>query len=257
MKMHDIRRQLPDQRRPGFLFSMDPRIKILSALGLLLINLSARGMGLSLMILVLCALLLLTSRITFREFGVRMILPFMVAAMVIVAQVFWSEGECRMFDFHFAGIQIAGTLEGLFNGLRTGLQVLAGVILILVLSMTTSSHRLLQGVRWFRCPELIIEIAILMHRYIFLLLEEGSRIREAQRVRLGFVSTRKALRAAGVLGGMLFIRAYGRAERTMEAMTCRGYGRGTGTCAVTGLGKPLFSELVIAALVLTVFYFLR
>ncbi len=224
--MHDLRARFLGNPKSSFLSRMDPRAKILCTLGFLVINLSARGPWLPLFILILCGVLLTLSGVSLREIRIRLVIPAVAALTVLATQVFWAGGKQVLFDFQVLGIHATGTLEGLIQGATIGVQVLAGVILILLLSMTTPLHKLLQGVRWFRCPEVIIEVAVLMFRYIFLLLEEGLRIRDAQRVRLGFASSRKALRSSATLGGMLFIRAYDRAERSLEAMRCRGYGAG-------------------------------
>ncbi len=255
--MHNPVLQMPGHGNVNFLSRMDPRVKIFCAFGFLMINLSARGPGLPALILLFCTVLFMFSGVSFREVRMRLIIPALGAVMVLVTQIFWAGGESLLFDQQILGFHVIGTLEGLHKGTKIAAQVLAGVSLVLLLSMTTPSHKFLQGVRWFRCPEIIIELAVLMLRYIFLLLEEGSRIREAQRVRLGFASSRKALRSSATLGGMLFIRAYDRAGRSLEAMQCRGY-RGT-TVPVSNAreGGGVFPELLVVVLVLAVFYLLR
>ena len=81
----------------------------------------------------------------------------------------------------------------------------------------------MRAARFFRCPPVLVELALIMYRYIFLLLEEGGRFRTAQKARLGFVDFRSGLSSAATLGGMLVLRTYDRAERSFAAMRCRGY----------------------------------
>ncbi len=255
--MHDIKAALLAVREENALSRFDPRIKIFCALGLLGVNLSARGPELPLLLLLFCVILLRFARVSFGEIRLRMAAPVLVACLVLVSQVLWSGGDRVLFDFSLIGIHLRGTLEGVVRGERIASQVLAGVSLILVVAATTPSHRILQTVRWMHCPEVLIEIAILMVRYIFLLFEEGARIREAQRIRLGLSSSGKALQSAATLGGKLFIRAYDRAERGMDAMRCR---CGGGVSVLESKGKsgrsPLL-EFFVAVLVLAVFLFLR
>ena len=75
------------------------------------------------------------------------------------------------------------TLTGVVAGGRIGLIVLAGVSLMLVLGLTTPLPRLLSALRWYRVPALLIEIGLLMYRYLFLFAEEATRMRQAQRLR--------------------------------------------------------------------------
>jgi len=94
---------------------------------------------------------------------------------------------------------------------------------LLFFSLSTPLPELMRAARFFRCPPVLVELALIMYRYIFLLLEEGGRIRNAEKSRLGFVDFRSGLRSAGILGGMLVLRTYDRAERSFAAMRCRGY----------------------------------
>ncbi len=254
--MHDLRGALTGGEGEGFLFSVDPRVKLFAVAGLLVINLFARGGLLPAGLLIACGGLLLSSGLPFRTLGVRLFLPAVIAFFVLLTQTFWVGGEHLLLDGSVAGIHLTATLEGLHRGGRIAFQVLSGVLLILLLTWTTPSWRLIAALRWYRFPETMIEIGLLMFRYLFLFFEEGGRIREAQKVRLGYVAKGDALRSASILGGMLFIRAYDRAERLIEAMRCRG---GSGREAPLPLGKdrPLFPEFVGALVVMIFFFFLR
>ncbi|NIQ94755.1 MAG: hypothetical protein GWN87_11490, partial [Desulfuromonadales bacterium] len=72
---------------------------------------------------------------------------------------------------------------------------------------------------------------LIMYRYIFLMFEEATRIKSAQKSRLGYVDFGNTLRSVSTLGGMLILRSYDRAERSFAAMRCRGY-RGVMTAVV-------------------------
>lgn len=254
--MHDLRGALTGGDGKGLLFSVDPRVKLFAVAGLLVINLFARGFLLPAGLLIACGGLLLASGLPLRTLGVRLFLPVVIAFFVLLTQTFWTGGPHLLFDGTIAGVQLTATLEGLHRGGRIAFQVLSGVLLIFLLTWTTPSWRLLPALRWYRFPETMIEIGLLMFRYIFLLFEEGGRIREAQKVRLGYATKREALRSASILGGMLFIRAYDRAERLTEAMHCRG-GSGREASRPLGMDRPLFSEFVGALVVMTFFLLLR
>ena len=75
------------------------------------------------------------------------------------------------------------TVEGVAAGAELGLVVLAGVMLMLILGLTTPLPALLSALRWYRVPALLVEIGMLMYRYLFLFVEEAGRMRQAQRLR--------------------------------------------------------------------------
>jgi cobalt/nickel transport system permease protein len=254
--MHDLRTNLAGGEGKGFFFRVDPRVKIFTVLGLLLINLSGRGPLLPVILLLSCGVLLCFSGIDLHSLRKSLTIPAMVSVLVLVTQLFWVGGTHLLFDTTFVGMHIAPTMEGLQRGSRIALQVLSGVSLIFLLTRTTPAQCLLQGIRWFRCPETLIEIGLLMFRSIFLLFEEGARIREAQKIRLGYTTYRQAVRAASNMGGMLFIRAYDRAARTTEAMRCRG-GGAIPVNAPERERHRLVPEFMVALIVMTLFFLLR
>jgi cobalt/nickel transport system permease protein len=76
--------------------------------------------------------------------------------------------------------------------------------------------------RW-RVPELLIDLATLMYRFIFVLLESLERMLIAQESRLGYRTYRRGMVSAGLLGSQLFIDAYRRSQRLQTALEARGY----------------------------------
>jgi cobalt/nickel transport system permease protein len=102
-----------------------------------------------------------------------------------------------------------------------------------------------------RVPRLLVLIAAFMYRYLFVMVEEASRMRGALAAR-GF-RPRTALGAAGVgrIAAALFLRTHARGERVYLAMLARGY-RGS-VPQLVGLrltrSDVAFVVLVLAALV--------
>ncbi len=76
--------------------------------------------------------------------------------------------------------------------------------------------------RWF-LPPLLIDLVTLIYRFIFTLLESSNRIYTAQASRLGYAGPRQGWRSAGLLGSRLFIDAYHRSRRLQLALDSRGY----------------------------------
>jgi cobalt/nickel transport system permease protein len=114
------------------------------------------------------------------------------------------------------------TLEGIALGAELGLVVLAGVSLMLVLATTTPLPALLAALRWYRVPALLVEIGLLMYRYLFLLVEEAGRLRQAQRLRGPEVPWSRAMGGFSRLGAILLIRSYERSQRVNDAQRLRG-----------------------------------
>src|SRR5699024_10997705 len=82
---------------------------------------------------------------------------------------------------------------------------------------------LLRGLEALRLPHLLVLIAGLMYRYLFVVVGEVMRMRAALASRA--YAPRTALQAApiGRAAGTLFLRSYVRGERVHLAMLSRGY----------------------------------
>ena len=152
----------------------------------------------------------------------NMALPLSFAVFILLIRGL-HEGEKVWLSVSVIGYKVVLKEEGLWAGLQTCSKVLGGISLVILLSFTTTISQLCAGLKWFRVPNTIIDLLALIYRYIFLLLDEVDTMWTAQKSRLGHASWKKMIQSFGTLGGMLFIRAFERAERTYEAMHARGY----------------------------------
>jgi cobalt/nickel transport system permease protein len=203
--------------------AVDGRVKLALLAAALMVNLTAGGTHVPLLLLLAAFALVLSGGIRGAAFGKRMIVPATLALVAFLTQLFWvRQGEIvTTLNLYF--FSLAVHQGGLQKGLELSARIVGGMGVLLFFSLTTPLPEMMRAARFFRCPPLLVELALIMYRYIFLLLEEGGRIRNAQKARLGFVDFRRGLHSSAVLGGMLVLRTYDRAEHSFDAMRCRGY----------------------------------
>lgn len=122
--------------------------------------------------------------------------------------------------------------------LRFGLAVASTT----ALSATTGISRLCEGLEGLGAPRAAVLQVAFLHRYTFLLMEEGMRMHRARELRAN--GRRLGLRGAADLLGHLLLRAWDRGTRIHAAMLARGFeGR-----LITGSGSRLpFRDLGFAA----------
>lgn len=77
--------------------------------------------------------------------------------------------------------------------------------------------------RRIKIPKVLIEISLLIYRYIFMFMEVSAKMNTAQNLRLGHSSIMRRIRSAALLAGNLFIRTLEQGERTFTALNARGY----------------------------------
>jgi len=72
-------------------------------------------------------------------------------------------------------------------------------------------------------PQVMVELSMMIYRYIFLFLETSEQMSLAQTLRLRRSGWLNRIRALSMLIGSLFIRTLDQGERTLAAMNARGY----------------------------------
>jgi len=232
---------------------IEVRTKIAFAVVALVINLLSPTIYTPIAIALLCLVTLITVGIPPKLLVLRLTMPLVIATVVLITQIFFY-GTTALFIIPLWGFNLVGYAEGLTHGFLIMCRVIGGVSLILFLSMSTPAHKLLLAATWFRVPKIFIELALLIYRYIFVLIEEAIAIKDAQRVRLGYRNWQQSMRSVGTLGGILVLRAYDRAERVFEAMIARGY---TGAMTINyteHFGRKDFIAAICLSTVLAILY---
>lgn len=118
---------------------------------------------------------------------------------------------------------------------------------LLLLATTTPVPAVLDGLRRLRVPAVMLDIAGVMYRLLFMLLDTQSAIRESQAARLGYSGRRNAYRSFGTLGAAVLVRALDRARRLENGLGGRGY---DGSLAVVSPRKPVSTGFVLSTVVL-------
>ena len=133
----------------------------------------------------------------------------LTGAMALVVQ-FDGHG----FSLSPAGLAAAGGLIA---------RSLAGLACLLFLALTTPATDLMAGLRRLGVPAEIVEIALLMYRFIFLIAGEAMAMDAAQAARLGHATHWRRLRSLGLLLASLLPRAFDRARRLETGLAARGW----------------------------------
>ena len=118
---------------------------------------------------------------------------------------------------------ITGSWESLIFGFRLILSALSAVSCLYFLSLSTPVTDLIGILKKLGCPALLIELFMLIYRFIFVLMSEASAVRISQESRLSCRNFKTAVRAFGGMASALFIRAVMRSGRLYDAMESRCY----------------------------------
>ncbi len=97
------------------------------------------------------------------------------------------------------------------------------LLTVILVSNTTPFSQILRVLKSIRVPALLITTLALMHRYLFVLMDESERMRRARASRTFTRGRRFHWNTLATVVGQLFIRASERAERIYDAMCARGW----------------------------------
>ena len=97
------------------------------------------------------------------------------------------------------------------------------LLAMILLSATTPFADILAALGRAGLPSLMVTVLALMHRYLFVLLDESERMSLARSSRTFSRGRARSWRSTADIAGGLFVRSSLRAERVYDAMCARGW----------------------------------
>ncbi|MDZ7915046.1 MAG: cobalt ECF transporter T component CbiQ [Rhodococcus sp. (in: high G+C Gram-positive bacteria)] len=131
-------------------------------------------------------------------------------------------------------------------------RAIAGTTAVLLLAVTTPVSDIITGLRRMHVPDACIDVAALMYRMVFILLDSLGTIRESQTARLGYTSPRRSMASAGLLGAAVLTRAWDRARRLESGLAGRQFSNSMRTLERRRLSSPRFVIASVAVVILIV-----
>lgn len=204
---------------PSFVERLDPRWKLAGVLLAALACTMLRTCGPALAALAGTLLLVALARLPLSWYLRRLGTAMLMFGLFLIWLPFVEEGHATL-DLGFVTLSWTGILRLI----RLSANLSAMLSLMLVLLATTSLQDTFKAAHALHVPKLLVQLALLTYRYVFLLMEEFARLRTALRVR-GFRNQANlhSYRTIGQVAGTLLVRSHERAERVAQAMRSRGF----------------------------------
>ncbi len=226
--LHNALDRYRDRTSP--IHDLDPRVKVvvtlLAILSVLLLPDGAWGTYFLTWCAVLAVALVAQLRIGFVLSRSLVALPF---ALVAITLVFTLPGR-TLFTLHLGVWEISASDAGLVRFLSVLARSWLSVQMAILLGATTRIPDLLHALRHLRMPALLVTILSFMVRYLFVLVDEVTRLLRARQARSACSTQGKTggsllwrARVAGNMTGQLFLRSLERSDRIYNAMLARGF----------------------------------
>jgi len=204
----------------GLLQALDPRVRLLGVLSLVLAVTLSRRLPVVLGVFILSLVISLASRIRLRSLLGRVwLVAFGFTGFIALPAIFTTPGTAA-----FRLGPLAGTQQGLLTALLLILRVEAAVTLSTALVLCTRWTHLLKALRSLGVPAEVITMLAMTHRYIFLLIETASQMFESRQSRIfGNLSAAEQRQLAVSTAGVLFGKTIDLSNDVYLAMQSRGF----------------------------------
>lgn len=169
---------------------------------------------------------------------------FAITGSLVILFFFGSGSE--VFSFEVFGYRLTANAGGLEMAILVISRTLGGMSCMFFLALSTPMIELFSVLKRSGIPDSVIELSMMMYRYIFVFLEVAMSIKHAQTVRLGYTNLRRSLYSVAMLASTLFIRSYEQGEKLYLAMNSRCY---DGKLTLFETKRPIrATEAVLASL---------
>lgn len=151
------------------------------------------------------------------KFLVYILVPFIMFCILLshVPPVIFLKRSLIIIPFVFL-VSFSGRWDAVIRGV-------ASFWAVTLFSLTTRFPDVLKALQKMGCPRLIVMIMSFMYRYIFVFSDELMRMKQAKDSRTVKYNRWGEIKISANLIGILFLRAYERAERVYMAMCSRGF----------------------------------
>jgi cobalt ECF transporter T component CbiQ len=212
----------------GLLQRIDPRVKLVTMLGLLVATALVRHVPVLLGMYLAALALAVASGLSLGFFVKRvwLFIPIFTGIVVIPAMFsFVTHGDIVVPLGSWFGHRVGLTHQGLVAAALIVLRVALSISLVVLLTLTTPWHRLLAALRALFVPRMFVLVLGMAYRYVFHLLNAVTDMYDARKARTVGQQTDVASGRAFVAAtaGALFGKAHALSDEVYLAMVARGY----------------------------------
>ncbi len=162
--------------------------------------------------------------IPFSRYGHYLMIPLaflILSTLAVIVNI--SPTPFDAFALPVGNSFITASYASIHKGVQMILTALASVSCLYFLSFNTPMTDILSVLKRLHCPDLLVELMLLIYRYIFVLLGISFSISLSQDSRLGNKDFRTSMRSFGTMVSVLFVRAMARSGALYDAMEARCY----------------------------------
>ena len=209
-------------REPGLLQALDPRVKLVGLLALVVSAALARRLKVMVVLFGLGLVLAVASRLSLWALAKRVWLVALGFTTMIAAPALFLTPGVTLYRLPVGSLAI--TVQGARSALLLIARVESAVTLSTLLVLTTPWMHLLKALRTLLVPVEVIVLLAMTHRYVVLLTETANQMFESRQSRMvGRLSGQQQRRLMVNTGGVLLSKTLEIGNQVFLAMQARGF----------------------------------
>ena len=215
---------LDDYAQSNALRDTSPRLKLLLGLGAIILCVSSATPIAPLFIAVTMSLITVRlAKIPWTFYSRLLLIPLSFSLLSAVVVAFMHGGGDQLFAFSVFGITLGISEDGANLALLLIARTFGGMCSLFFIALTTPMVEIFSILKSVGLPDFLVELSMLIYRYIFVFVDQAAVIHSAQVMRLGDAGIKNSINSFAMLSSVLFLRAWEQGERLIIAMDARCY----------------------------------
>jgi cobalt/nickel transport system permease protein len=209
-------------RRPGTLQALDPRVRVIGLLALVLAVTLSHRISVVVALFVVAVVLALLSQVSVKSLAIRVWLVVLFFTGVIAFPALFLTPGDPIVGSPTGTLHI--TVQGVITAVLLIARVETAVTLTTLLVLTTPWMHILKAFRAFSIPQEVVMMLAMTHRYIFLLVQTADQMFESRQSRtVGTLDRALQRRMTTRTAGVLLSKSVELSNDVFLAMQSRGF----------------------------------
>lgn len=202
------------------LVNVAPEIKGIAYLVLLILMFQGTPLIQATLFAILAVVTIYTANITIKRYvkWILLPLPFILISFITIIFSVTDTDTNLLVSVSVFGKYMGLNQEALPMAYSLFFRALGCLACTFLFSVSVPFNQMLLLLKKCRLPSVLIEITMLMYRFIFILIEETANIYHAQQMRYGFRTLKTSYHSFGLLLKVLFVQSFDRYEKMVVSL---------------------------------------
>lgn len=203
-----------------------PSIKAIIGLFFLILSMVLTSKVLLAGIIVLISFTIVVfAKIDFRNYLslIKIPMSFLLIGVAINLINIGFDRDGMMYSFRIWNIYIGTSIESISTSIYILIRSISCLSCVYFIFLTTPFSDILILLKQIKLPNTVIELSMLVYRFIFIFLEEVDEIKKSQQLKFGYINLKTSYKSVGMLGSILFKRMMIRYEELSISLDIKLY----------------------------------